>query len=100
MNAEAATPMDARLAVSDCPLCDIYYGQPSNRCHGCPISMDSGSAYCETTPYQAAFHAFISWKCDPDLRHIFHEAAREEVLYLEELLKKEEAHELLSGGGE
>lgn len=78
-------PADVKTGVDFCPLCDLYY---QHNCRGCPVRERTGALFCQQTPYSWA--ALLCTYDDKDLYTPakvaeFHEAAWEEVAFLESL---------------
>jgi len=81
-NATVEDTEDARLGVSSCPLCQVFYG---DRCAGCPVYAFDHFR-CDGTPYDAAENAYADGNLEA-----FIVAARAEVAFLQSLLPAAQA---------
>lgn len=91
-NAVAEKPEDYKTAATDCPLCGIFLFKPLS-CSGCPVSVETGRAGCDDTPFDDALEAHDDWMDARDSQ-AFGEAARKaaqaEVDFLKSLLPESE----------
>lgn len=44
-------PNDPNLGANACPLCQVYYATPYDRCDGCPVKLRTGRSSCIGSPY-------------------------------------------------
>ena len=84
-NARVTTLEDAKLGMSECPLCHEYAVRNEGAsCVGCPIMKYTGRPSCINTPYYDAEDAYGCGELS-----IFTAAAREEVKFLRRVLEAE-----------
>lgn len=76
-NAAIENIEDAKLNVSSCALCNVFY---ADRCHGCPV-FELGHYQCDGTPYDDAHAAYGNYNIGA-----FRTAAKREVAFLQSLL--------------
>lgn len=82
-NCEVKSLDNVLLGSSTCPLCnlfnpsgDLYY---EDKCVGCPVYENTGTMYCNNTPYEQIEDDDVDFDT-------FIELAHEEVKFLESLL--------------
>lgn len=82
-NTQIAKLEDARVACSDCPLCNLFILNTTDaRCDGCPVFECTAEGACRKTPYTDAFAAHKNGNLDDFLIH-----AQREVEFLQSLLE-------------
>lgn len=89
-NAKVERIGDARIFVSSCPLCRMFY-IPNRRCDGCPVNSATGLSDCSGSPWEAARAMLYSGDLGA-----FREAALQEVEFLKSLLPKKGWQRMLS----
>lgn len=98
-NEEALDPNHVDCTGEKCPLCALYNGNIHYPCVGCPISNYTRQNTCEDTPYEDAWFAWRDWLTQMDkhdihpwirewtYRETFKARARDELVFLEEILR-------------
>lgn len=89
-NVAAERSEDASAGVDDCALCGLFF---LRRCAGCPIAENTGSTFCNGTPYQEAEKAFERWYASPtspEAKAEFVRAATAMLDFLKSLLPEDE----------
>lgn len=85
-NAEAKTPRGYKTGPESCALCKLFFWKD---CDGCPVAQNTGSLFCNGSPYEHAWEAYAVWRIypkDAERRDRAHAAARDEVAFLKSLL--------------
>ena len=47
------------LGTDSCALCQEFYDEDSETCHGCPVAMTTGEWVCRRTPYREVMKAYL-----------------------------------------
>jgi hypothetical protein len=84
--------------TDNCPLCQLFFGEPPHHCRGCPVSDQTGEPHCFHTPYYRFWgtrhpvtgHQMIPAEGDPR-RATSIAAAQAELSFLKSLLPEGES---------
>lgn len=94
--AEVEATHEVAIGQGHCALCKLYHPTEKNMfaiytghnlsCGVCPVRRKTEKNFCEGSPFNAAYKAFLRWENGVGRQADWRKAARREVTFLKSLL--------------